>query len=130
MARLVGENIIMKFEKLEISQTKVNWEYNEKIIEIIKDKIKDVKCVEEEDLVLIIYEEKDKIYPLLMGINFDGTERFAFQSMDEFGVSDFTVQHRIKLPVIGWIKENGDYIDYYFSINPQNGKLTKQGRAY
>lgn len=119
----------MAIEKLEKKDNIVIWMYNENSIKITKKKIIDYLYNKEEKLILLIFEDED-IYPVLEGINEDGTLRFYFKSTDEIGVSRFTSHPYIDIPVIGWQKEDDLYTDYYFSVNPINGELTRHFRAY
>ncbi|MDF2065957.1 hypothetical protein [Bacillus sp. Cr_A10] len=67
---------------------------------------------------------------MLEGLNEEGSIRFSFESSDEVGVSRFANHPHIKIPIVGWEKENDLYTDFYFSINPVNGELNKHFRSY
>jgi hypothetical protein len=115
---------------IDISNAIVSWSYNGRFNQVNKQKIIDAKCFEQEDLLLIIYEEESNIYPCLEGYNLNGVKKFKFKSDDKMGISRFAKQSGIDIPIVGWIKEKDEYTDYYFSVNSQNGTLTQYGRAY
>lgn len=70
------------------------------------------------------------MYPYMIGVNYDGSVKFEFHSTDDLGVTNFSTHPEISVPVVGWINENGRFIDYYFSINMETGDLSKFCRAY
>lgn len=115
---------------LKLEEKKVSWKYEEGNVEINKDKINDAKYFEEEDTIIILFENADSFYPCMSGYTLDGQEKFNFVSTDELGVTRFTNQKGIKVPIVGWIKENDVYTDYYFSIDTNDGTLRQYGRAY
>ena len=121
------ENMKLTVDK---NRTRLTWEYGKDMVSIEKNSIIDAKDFEKEGLILVIFEMKNDDYPFLAGYNLDGTERFLFRSSDDLGVLRFTTQHGINIPIVGWIKENNEYTDYYFSVNSKDGSLTKYGRAY
>ncbi len=106
----------------------VNWIYDYKLIKVQKFNILD--AVVQQESILVIYEDQEFGYPHLACYNLNGSLRFEIQSTDSFGILRFTSQHGIDIPVVGWIKENGEYNDYYFSVNIKSGSLKKYGRAY
>ena len=54
----------------------------------------------------------------------------TFSSSKNIGISNLTSHPEIKIAAIGWEKENNNWLDYYFSIDPINGKIYKQYRSY
>lgn len=114
---------------ISINANKLMWKYNNKSVEIEKQHLIEYKYIEKESLVLLLFEDEN-IYPILEGVNEDGATRFKFESADEFGVNRFAEHPHIEMPVVGWEKENEIYMEYYFSIDPINGKLSRHFRAY
>lgn len=114
---------------MEKTESEVSWIYQGKLIKIDKGKILGVRDIPSHELILIIYEENNE-YPILEGINYCGSRRFIFYSRDEVGISDFVNHPKIENAILGWIKEDNGYIEYYFDINVITGKLIKYGRSY
>lgn len=114
---------------IKVTENEVSWIYRGKLIKINKNKIIGVRDIALQELILIIYEENNE-YPILEGINYCGSRRFIFNSKDEEGVSDFVNHPKLENAILGWLKEDGGYIEYYFDINVITGKLSKYGRAY
>lgn len=115
---------------LKVEKSKIIWKYKGNTIEIKKDKISDARYFEEEDVIIILYEDKGGFYPYMSSYTLDGRQNFIFKSTDDFGVMRFANQNGINISVIGWIKEKGVYTDYYFSVDAKNGHMEQYGRAY
>lgn len=113
-----------------IDNSKVAWELMGKHVKIEKNHIIEAKVVGNKELVLLLYEKENSSYPCLAGYNYDGSIRFEVCSRDDFGILRFSKQYGIEIPIVGWVKEDNEYTDYYFSLNPQNGELKRYGRAY
>ncbi len=114
-----------------INETTVSWVYNGKLVNIKEYKIRDAKYFKEEELVIIFYYDKNDINPYMIGYNVDGTKRFYFKSKDELGIARFTNEPGFtNIPLVGWVKEKDGITDYYFDLNPEDGSLTRYGRAY
>lgn len=111
------------------SENEVSWVYKNELIKIEKSKIMGVRDISSHELILIIYEN-DSEYPILEGINYCGSQRFIFYSEDDFGISDFVNHPKIENAVLGWIKQDNGYIEYYFDVNVITGELSRCCRAY
>src|SRR5699024_11200334 len=115
----------------KVNETTISWLYTDNLIKIEKYKVDDAKYFEKEKLVIIFYYDKSDLPPYMIGYNIDGTKRFFLKSTYDFGIDSFTNEPGFKnIPVIGWMKEGDMYVDYYFDLNPEDGSLTRYGRAY
>jgi hypothetical protein len=118
--------------RLSISQSKkaISWEYKGRHIEIQKYNISEAKYIEKEQLILLFYQINATTDAYLSGYNLDGSERFQIKSNSHMEFYRFSSHLDDKIMIVGCVKENDDYTDYHFGVNPKDGALTQYGRAY
>ena len=107
----------------------ISWEYNTKNILINESNIQGAQYYPDEKLILVLKEDNDN-NTILVGFNETGSIRFKVQSTDTKGISYIAKHPNIKIAVVGWEKEERGWLDYFYSINPTNGEMSKYGRAY